>query len=224
MSDFKTRIVVLISGSGSNLQAIIDAIENDNLPIKICAVISNKDNVKGLDRAANHNIPAFVVNHKSFPDRASFDDRLMEIIDAQGPDLVVLAGFMRILTPDFTAHYEGKMLNIHPSLLPKYQGLNTHQRALDAGDQEHGVSVHFVTAELDGGPLAIQAKVAIDDNDTAETLATKVQSLEHVIYPLAIKWFSEGRLQMHGAQSFLDGATLPETGLIYDTTDTSDQP
>lgn len=219
MSDFKTRIVVLISGSGSNLQAIIDAVEHDNLPIKICAVISNKDNVKGLERAANHNIPAFVVNHKSFPDRESFDDRLMEIIDAQGPDLVVLAGFMRILTPQFTEHYLGRMLNIHPSLLPKYQGLHTHQRALDAGDNEHGVSIHFVTAELDGGPLVIQAKVAIEEDDNVESLAKKVQAQEHQIYPLAIKWFADGRLQMDGTRSLLDGEPLPEAGLVYKASD-----
>lgn len=217
MSDFKTRIVVLISGSGSNLQAIIDAVEHDNLPIKICAVISNKDNVKGLDRAASHNIPAFVVNHKSFPNRESFDDRLMEIIDAQGPDLVVLAGFMRILTPQFTEHYIGRMLNIHPSLLPKYQGLDTHQRALDAGDKEHGVSIHFVTAELDGGPLVIQAKVAIEDGDNVESLAKKIQAQEHQIYPLAIKWFADGRLQMDGTRCLLDGETLPDNGLAYQT-------
>lgn len=215
MSDFKTRIVVLISGSGSNLQAIIDTIEQDSLPIKICAVISNVDNVKGLDRAANHNIPAFVVSHKSFQDRESFDERLMEIIDAQGPDLVVLAGFMRILTPAFTEHYRGKMLNIHPSLLPKYQGLNTHQRALDAGDSEHGVSVHFVTAELDGGPLAIQAKVAIEAGDDVSSLAKKVQTQEHIIYPLAIKWFAEGRLMMQDDKSFLDGEALDTQGYQY---------
>ena len=216
MSDFKTRIVVLISGSGTNLQAIIDAVEHDNLPVKICAVISNRDGVAGLERAANHNIPAFVLSHKSFTDRESFDERLMEIIDAQGPDLVVLAGFMRILTPSFTEHYFGRMLNIHPSLLPKYQGLHTHQRALDAGDEEHGVSIHFVTAELDGGPLVLQAKVAVEASDTAETLADKVQKEEHLIYPLVIRWFAEGRLQMKSEQCTLDGEPLPEQGLLYE--------
>lgn len=215
MSDFKTRIVVLISGSGTNLQAIIDAVEQDNLPVKICAVISNIDGVGGLDRAANHNIPAFVLSHKSFPDRESFDERLMEIIDSQGPDLVVLAGFMRILTPAFTEHYRGKMFNIHPSLLPKYQGLNTHQRALDAGDSEHGVSVHFVTAELDGGPLVMQARVAIEEADSAESLAKKVQQQEHLIYPLAIRWFAEGRIQMQGSECLLDGEPLPSQGYAF---------
>lgn len=216
MSDFKTRIVVLISGSGSNLQAIIDAIESDHLPVKICAVISNKDDVQGLERAANHNIPAFVLSHKSFPDRESFDARLMEIIDAQGPDLVVLAGFMRILTPAFTERYLGRMLNIHPSLLPKYQGLHTHQRALDAGDTEHGVSVHFVTAELDGGPLVIQAKVPVEAEDSADSLAQKVLEKEHLIYPQAIRWFADGRLQMQSNQCMLDGSPLPNTGFAFE--------
>lgn len=206
---------MLISGSGSNLQAIIDAMEQGTLPVKICAVISNKDEVKGLDRAANHHIPAFVLSHKSFPDRVSFDERLMEIIDAQGPDLVVLAGFMRILTPAFTEHYRGRMLNIHPSLLPKYQGLHTHQRALDAGDKEHGVSVHFVTDELDGGPIVIQAKVPVQADDTAATLAQRVQQQEHLIYPLAIRWFSEGRLQMQDDGCTLDGEPLPKQGYSF---------
>ena len=208
MGDFSTRIVVLISGSGSNLQALIDAVEEGEIPAKICAVISNKDKVKGLDRAAQHNIPAFVVDHNIFPSRESFDERLREIIDAQGPDLVVLAGFMRILTPEFTEHYHGRMLNIHPSLLPKYQGLNTHQRALDAGDKEHGVTVHFVTAELDGGPAVIQAKVPINDGDKAEDLAARVLEQEHIIYPQAVKWFAEGRLTMEHNNALLDGKVI----------------
>lgn len=208
MGDFKTRVVVLISGSGSNLQALIDAIEEGRVPAKICAVISNKDNVKGLDRAAQHNIPAFVINHKAFPSRESFDERLQEIIDSQGADLVVLAGFMRILTPAFTEHYKGRMLNIHPSLLPKYQGLNTHQRAIDAGDKEAGVTVHFVTAELDGGPPVIQARVPIEENDTAETLAARVLVQEHLIYPEAVKWFSEGRLTMEDGVAVVDGTPI----------------
>lgn len=215
MSDFMTRVVVLISGGGSNLQALIDAVENDGLPIKICAVVSNKDEVKGLERASNHNIPAFVISHKSFPSREAFDERLMEIIDSQGPDLVLLAGFMRILTPSFTEHYAGKMLNIHPSLLPKYQGLNTHQRAIDAGDTEHGVSIHFVTAELDGGPVAIQARVPLTETDDAQSLAAKVQEKEHLIYPLAARWFAEGRLQFKDSQCVLDNKVLPSSGYLF---------
>ncbi|MFT7560020.1 MAG: phosphoribosylglycinamide formyltransferase-1 [Flavobacteriales bacterium] len=205
MGDFTTRIVVLISGSGSNLQAIIDAVEDGDIPGKICAVISNIDNVKGLERAEQHNIPAFVINHKAFANREAFDERLQEIIDAQGADLVVLAGFMRILTPEFTAHFKGRMLNIHPSLLPKYQGLNTHQRAIDAGDNEHGVSVHFVTAELDGGPIAMQAQVSIDIDETAASLAAKVLKKEHVIYPQAVALFAQGRLTMEGNLALIDG-------------------
>ena len=208
------RVVVLISGSGSNLQAIIDQQEAGELPIKICAVISNKDNVKGLERAANHNIPAFVIDHKAFDSREAFDTRLQEIIDSQAPDIVVLAGFMRILTPAFTEHYEGKMLNIHPSLLPKYQGLHTHKRALEAGDKQHGVTVHFVTSELDGGPSIIQAIVPVNADDDEDTLAKRVLVEEHYIYPKAIEWLAKGRLEMKESQSWLDGEKLPQTGRI----------
>lgn len=162
MSNSPMRVVVLISGSGTNLQAIIDGQQDGSLPIKIAAVISNKPDVKGLQRAETANIATAVVDHKQFESRESFDAALQLEIDKHQPQLVVLAGFMRILTPAFTAHYAGKMLNIHPSLLPKYQGLHTHQRAIDAGDSIHGVTVHFVTAELDGGPAAIQAQVKID--------------------------------------------------------------
>lgn len=213
MSQFTTRVAVLISGSGTNLQALIDAQESGALPIKICAVISNIDNVKGLERAHSHNIPAFVIDHKGFASRDAFDARLQEIIDAQGPDLVVLAGFMRILTPSFTQHYAGRMLNIHPSLLPKYQGLHTHQRVIDAGESEHGVSVHFVTAELDGGPIVLQAKIDIDSDDTADSLADKVRAKEHIIYPLVVFWFAEGRLTMRNNTCELDRKTLPACGL-----------
>lgn len=216
MSDFTTRIVVLISGTGSNLQALIDSIEQGQLPAKICAVVSNKDDVKGLERAHMHNIPSFVLDHKHFSNREQYDERLMEIIDAQGPDLIVLAGFMRILTPAFTQHYQGRMLNIHPSLLPKYQGLHTHQRAIDAGDTEHGVSIHFVTEELDGGPIVMQAKVPVEPEDDANNLAAKVQEKEHKIYPLAVKWFAEGRLTLDAeGRCLLDNRALPEVGFQY---------
>jgi len=216
MSDFSTRLVVLISGNGSNLQALIDAIESGKLPAKICAVISNKDDVKGLERAHLHNIPSFVVDHKHFNSREQYDERLLEIIDAQGPDLIVLAGFMRILTPAFTEHYAGRMLNIHPSLLPKYQGLDTHQRALDAGDSEHGVSIHFVTEELDGGPVVMQAKVPIESGDDAGSLAAKVHAKEHKIYPMAVQWFAEGRLTLDGdGKCLLDNEALPASGYAY---------
>lgn len=215
MSELTTRVVVLISGNGSNLQALIDAQEDGSLPIKICAVISSKDNVQGLERASNHNIPAFVIDHKAFANREEFDNRMIEIVDAQGADLIVLAGFMRILTSEFTEHYRGRMLNIHPSLLPKYQGLNTHQRAIDAGDTEHGVSVHFVTAELDGGPVAVHAKVTVEDDDTAESLAKKIQAKEHQIYPLAVKWYAEGRLIMKNDTCEFNGEPLNQGGIEF---------
>jgi len=163
-----------------------------------------------------HNIPSFVVDHKHFNSREQYDERLLEIIDAQGPDLIVLAGFMRILTPAFTEHYAGRMLNIHPSLLPKYQGLDTHQRALDAGDSEHGVSIHFVTEELDGGPVVMQAKVPVESGDDAGSLAAKVHAKEHKIYPMAVQWFAEGRLTLDGdGKCLLDNEALPASGYAY---------
>ncbi|NTS76060.1 phosphoribosylglycinamide formyltransferase [Catenovulum sp. SM1970] len=205
-------IVVLISGSGSNLQAIIDACNAENIQGEIKAVISNVESAFGLERAAKANIATQVVNHKAFETREAYDEALAQTIDEYQPDLVVLAGFMRILTADFVRHYKGKMLNIHPSLLPKYQGLYTHQRAIDAGDCEHGVSVHFVTEELDGGPVILQAKVQIEADDTAETLAQKVHVQEHIIYPQVVQWFCQGRLQMNEGYAVLDEKQLPENG------------
>ncbi|WP_111641264.1 phosphoribosylglycinamide formyltransferase [Marinimicrobium alkaliphilum] len=211
------RLVVLISGSGSNLQAIIDATRSGQIPAQIAAVVSNRPGVKGLERAKQAGIPARVLDHTEFDGREAFDRALMAQIDEFSPDLVVLAGFMRILTPTFANHYAGRMLNIHPSLLPKYQGLNTHQRVLDAGDREHGVTVHFVTAELDGGPPAVQARLAVRPGDDAAALASRVQRQEHRIYPLAIQWFAQGRLRMHNGQSLLDGEPLPASGYLIET-------
>lgn len=208
----KARIVVLISGSGSNLQALIDGQASGDLPIEIVGVISNRPGAKGLERAARAGIAHFTLDHTAYPDRESFDAALARQIDALQPDLVVLAGFMRILTADFTRRYLGRMLNIHPSLLPKYQGLNTHQRALDAGDREHGVTVHFVTAELDGGPQVIQAVIPVRADDDATSLATRVQTQEHIIYPMAVRWFAEGRLEMRDNRALLDGELLPASG------------
>jgi len=213
-------IVVLISGSGSNLQALIDAVEKNEINGKIEAVISNKDGVKGLQRAKDANINTHVVDHKKYEQREIFDAELIRQIDNYEPDLIVLAGFMRILTSDFVRRYEGKMLNIHPSLLPKYPGLHTHQRALDAGDKDHGVTVHFVTAELDSGPNIVQAKVSTLPQDTAETLASRVQQQEHVIYPIVVKWFVDGRLTMSEQHARLDNEQLPESGLILEANDT----
>ena len=175
-------------------------------------VISNKADAYGLTRAQQADIPALALSHKAFDSRESYDQALIEKIDAFSPDLIVLAGFMRILTPDFVQHFQGKLLNIHPSLLPKYQGLNTHQRAIDAGDSEHGVSVHFVTEELDGGPVILQAKVPVFEQDTAEELAARVHEQEHRIYPLVVKWFGQNRLNMTNEQAVLDGQVLPATG------------
>ena len=208
-------IVVLISGSGSNLQALIDQSLQGLLNVKICAVISNKADAYGLERAKLAGIPTHTLNHKSFDSREEFDAELQALIDQYQPKLVVLAGFMRILTEAFAKHYEGRMLNIHPSLLPKYKGLNTHQRAIDANEKEHGVSVHFVSPELDAGAVILQASTEIDKDETAETLASKVHALEHIIYPLAVKWFSEERLTFQDGKALFDDTTLPENGMLY---------
>ncbi|MFT2096779.1 phosphoribosylglycinamide formyltransferase [Marinomonas sp. 2405UD66-6] len=208
-------IVVLISGSGSNLQALIDQSLQGKLNINICAVISNKADAYGLERAKSAGIATHALSHKSFDSREEFDAELQKIIDQYQPKLVVLAGFMRILTETFTKHFEGRMLNIHPSLLPKYKGLNTHQRAIDAKEAEHGVSVHFVSSELDAGAVILQASTKIENDETADTLATKVHSLEHIIYPLAVKWFSENRLSYDNGQAILDGKVIPECGIRY---------
>jgi len=200
--------VVLISGSGSNLQAIIDAVSQQALPVKLCAVISNRAHAYGLKRAELAGIPCHVVSHKEFPDRESFDQALRQLIDSYQPKLLVLAGFMRILSEPFVRHYEGRMMNIHPSLLPKYRGLNTHQRALQAGEIQHGATVHFVTHELDGGPAIIQAAVPVLANDTPESLAARVLKQEHKIFPLALRWFAEGRLNLTDNYAILDGQIL----------------
>ena len=189
------RLVVLISGNGSNLQAIIDNIANKNLPAQIVAVISNKADAYGLERAKKAGIEQRVLSHKDFSDRQQYDRALKNLIDIYQPDLIILAGFMRILSNEFVEHYLHKMMNIHPSLLPKYKGLNTHQRAIDAGDKEHGCSVHFVTPELDDGPVILQAKVKIKDHDTAETLAKRVHEQEHIIYPEAIRLYAENKIK-----------------------------
>ncbi len=190
-------IVVLISGNGSNLQAIIDAIRA-GLPARICAVISNKPQAYGLTRAREAAIPTEVIDHHEYNSRAAFDQALMARIDHYQPKLLVLAGFMRILTDEFVNHYHGRMINIHPSLLPRYQGLNTHQRVLDAGDQIHGVSVHFVTPELDSGPVILQAEIPVHADDDADALAERIHQQEHIIYPRVIRWFAEGRLRLQG--------------------------
>lgn len=203
----KLPIVVLVSGSGSNLQAIIDGAAQD-LPVEIRAVISNRSDALGLERARQADIPARVLDHTDYPDRESYDQALMALIDAYSPALVVLAGFMRILTPGFVNHYKERLLNIHPSLLPKYRGLHTHQRALEAGDSLHGASVHLVTEELDGGPVILQVRVPVEPDDDESTLAARVLTQEHLIYPLAIRWIAEGRLRVNDGTLELDGQAL----------------
>ena len=212
MSNTVTKLCVLISGNGSNLQAIIDAIAAGRLNAVVSGVISNRPNAYGLERAADAGIEAICLDHTDFDDRASYDAALRAQIETFGADCVVLAGFMRILTPEFVDAFAGKLVNIHPSLLPKYKGLHTHQRAIDNGDEEHGVSVHFVTPELDGGPVIIQCRVPVFEDDVASDLAERVQEQERRIYPLVLGWFSAGRLSMRDNKAILDEQELPETG------------
>lgn len=211
------RIVVLISGSGSNLQCLLDACAGGHIDARVCAVISNRPGVPGLERARKAGVPALTLDHKTYADRDGFDRALAGLIDEQQPNLVVLAGFMRILTDDFVRHYQGRMLNIHPSLLPKYTGLNTHRRALEAGDTEAGATVHFVTPELDGGPPVAQTAVSIEPGDDAATLARRVLAREHRLYPEVVRWFVDGRLHLDGDRALLDGAPLPKSGYLLDT-------
>jgi phosphoribosylglycinamide formyltransferase 1 len=184
------KLVVLISGRGSNLQAILDA----DLPVEVAAVLSNRKSAAGLQLAETRGIPAHALAHTEFPDRAEFDQAMMRVIDGYAPDLVVLAGYMRILSDAFVQHYAGRLINIHPSLLPSYPGMDTHARALADGVKIHGCTVHLVTPVLDRGPVIVQAAVAVRSDDTAETLGARVLAAEHKIYPLAIRWFAERRL------------------------------
>ena len=208
----KYRITVLISGNGSNLQAIIDSVQTDFINASINLVVSNKTDAFGLQRAENANISTCVVKPIASEDRLTYDRRLLKALVNEKPDLIVLAGFMRILSAELIEQYHGKMLNIHPSLLPKYRGLNTHQRAIDAKDEEHGCSIHFVTPELDGGPVILQSKVPVFEDDDAATLAERVRTQELQTYPLVVKWFCEGRLKMMDNKAYLDDKELPENG------------
>ena len=201
-----SSIVILISGRGSNMEAIVRAAQKEAWPAKITAVISNRPDAGGLDFARSHGIQAAVLDHRAFKDRASFDAELVQLIDSFEPDLVVLAGFMRILTGDFVRHYAGKLLNIHPSLLPLFPGLHTHEQALAAGVSEHGATVHFVTEALDHGPMVIQAKVPVLPGDSADTLAQRVLKQEHVIYPRAVRWFIDNRLSIRDNQVIVSPA------------------
>lgn len=186
------NIVILISGRGSNMQALVNA----HLPCRIAAVVSNKADAEGIEFARKHGIPTAVVSHRDYPDRAAFDAALAETIDGFQPDYVILAGFMRILTEEFVKRYHGRLINIHPSLLPAYGGLDTHARALHDGVKIHGCTVHFVTPALDHGPIIIQAAVPVLSHDTAKTLEARVLREEHRIYPQAVRWLCEGQIEL----------------------------
>ena len=204
------RTAILISGSGTNLQAFIDAVAAGDLDLDLCVVFSNDPDAFGLKRAEKAGIPTACIRHGDYPDRGSFDRAVIEELDRFNPDLLILAGFMRILSPMFVEHYEGKILNIHPALLPKYPGLNTHQRALDAGDEWHGSTVHFVTEELDSGPRVLQGRLRIDPNESADDLQTRVQAIEHQIYPEAAGLVGSGRVIFKDGKSWVDGEVAEE--------------
>lgn len=206
MSDHKQplSLVVLISGHGSNLKAILDAISRGELPAVVTAVISDKPRAPGLEYARQENIDTLALDAADYPDRKDYDRALQGLLDRFEPDLVVLAGFMRILTAAFVHHYQGRLINIHPSLLPELRGIDTHQRAIDKGVKEHGASVHFVTEELDGGPVFVQVRVPVLPDDDAERLAARVLRQEHRLYPQAIQWLAEGRVSLNGEQLLLD--------------------
>lgn len=194
------NIVILISGRGSNMEALIAARDAGDLPVNIAAVISNRPDAKGLETAAHAGIATHYIDHKAFAGREAFDAALAECIDGFAPDLVVLAGFMRILSEGFVRHYEGRLMNIHPSLLPSFPGLHTHRRALEEGVRIHGCTVHFVTPTLDHGPVIIQAAVPVLDGDDEDALSARILRQEHLIYPQAVRWFAEGRLSLDGGR------------------------
>ena len=199
------KAVVLISGSGSNLQAFIDQIVSGDLSLEIALVISNKADAYGLERAALAGIDTRTVSHRDFSSRLEFDQALIAEIDSVEPDIVILAGFMRILTSEFVDHYADRLVNIHPSLLPKYPGTNTHQRALDAGDEWHGVSIHFVVPEVDAGPIILQGRLPVTTEDTPASLQQRIHKIEHQLYPLAVDWFVNERLTTENGNVLLDG-------------------
>lgn len=206
----RARLVVLISGRGSNLQALIEAGLNGTLNVDPVAVISNRTEAAGLQRARSAGIETRIVDHRVFSSRGAFDTVLRGQIDTFRPDFIALAGFMRILGPAFVAHYHGRLLNIHPSLLPAYRGLDTHARVLAAGEREHGASVHFVTAELDGGPIIARARITVRADDDPERLAARVLEQEHRLYPTVIGWCCDGRVTLRDSRVLFDGQVLDE--------------
>jgi len=208
------RLAVLISGNGSNLQALIDAAAGGTLKAEICVVVSNRAQAFGLERAQRANIPDHVIAHSEFDDRAAFDHALLNLLDGYAPDLIALAGFMRVLGSEFVQHYAGRIINVHPSLLPEFPGLDTHERALRAGVSEHGASIHFVTEALDAGPVIVQGKVAVREGETGTQLAERVHAVEHRIYAAAVAWFAQGRLSYRDGSAWFDGEPLREPKLL----------
>lgn len=206
----KPSAAVLISGSGTNLRAFIDEVASGQLELDLSVVLSNRPDAAGLERARQANINVECIRHQDYPQRELFDAALVETLDKYQPDLIILAGFMRILTNTFVNHFSGRVLNIHPSLLPKFPGLDTHQRAIDAGEEWHGSTVHFVTEELDGGPAIIQGRVSVMPDDSATELAARVLAVEHRIYPEAARLFAAGRIECRDGSAWLDGERLTE--------------
>lgn len=205
-----TRTAILISGSGTNLQAFIDRVRDGRLGLDLVVVFSNRADAYGLKRATRAGIDTVCLEHSGFGSRESFDRAVTEALDPYAPELLVLAGFMRILSPGFVRHFQGRILNIHPALLPHYSGLDTHRRVLDAGDSHHGSTVHFVTAELDAGPRVLAGRVPVLAADTASELERRIQTVEHQIYPEAAAWFAAGRLTFHDCAAWLDERRLDE--------------
>jgi phosphoribosylglycinamide formyltransferase-1 len=211
------RTAILISGSGTNLQSFIDKQQRREIELQLCVVFSNKPDAYGLERARTAGIPTECLEHGKFADRESFDRAMSDVIDGYDPELIVLAGFMRILSPWFVNRYEGRILNIHPALLPAYPGLDTHQRVLESGDKHHGSTVHFVTDELDGGPCVLQGRLEVKPGESPDELRKRVQAIEHIIYPEAAKWFGLGRLAYRDGEAWLDGAKL-DSPVVWDLT------
>ena len=206
---------ILVSGSGTNLQAFIDHVAGGGSALTLSGVFSNRNAAFGLERARKAGIATACIEHGTFDRRTDFDRAVAAALDAWQPELLILAGFMRILSPWFVARYEGRILNIHPALLPAYPGLDTHRRVLEAGDSHHGSTVHFVTEELDGGPRILQGRLAVDPAETPDTLQARVQAIEHKIYPEAAEWFAQGRLQFRDGAAWLDGKPLPEPVVLH---------
>ena len=210
----KSRLVVLASGNGSNFQAIIDACESGRLDAEIVLLVVNRPGAYALERAARHGIPSRLIDHKAYADREAFDAAMAEAIDEVQPDWIIMAGFMRILTDGFVERFRGRLINIHPSLLPKYPGMNTHARALEAGDRQHGATVHFVTPTVDAGPPIVQGRLEILADDDVDALKQRIHGVEHRIYPLAIDWLVKGKIDFERAEQQTSPAVVDASGAL----------